>query len=75
MGGSEAGTPVSAEPMLGYHPCGIGFLTCSHNLAGGQCQAGEFDWGGPPPKEYRRRSKVPSEWSETIRRVQRHKGA
>ena len=30
------------EPMLGYHPCGIGFLTCSHDLAGGQCQAGSL---------------------------------
>ena len=26
-------------------------------------------------ERYRRRSKVPSEWSETIRRVQRQKGA
>ena len=27
---------------MGYHPCGIGFLTCSHDLAGGQCQAGSL---------------------------------
>ncbi len=27
MGGEEAGTSVSVEPMLGYHPGGIGFLT------------------------------------------------
>ena len=42
MGGYEYGTPVSYEPLLGYHPCGIGFLTCSHDLAGGQCQAGSL---------------------------------
>ena len=42
MGGNETGTPVSVEPLLGYHPCGIGFLTCSHDLAGGQCQAGSL---------------------------------
>ena len=35
-------TPVAMEPMLGYHPCSIGFLTCSHYLAGGQCQAGSL---------------------------------
>ena len=42
MGGNEAGTLVSVEPMLGYHPCDIGFLTCSHDLAGGQCQVGSL---------------------------------
>ena len=31
--------------------------------------------GRSPPKGYRRRSKVPSGWLETIQRVQRHKGA
>ncbi len=36
---------------------------------------GEFDWERSPPKGYRRRSKVPSEWLETIRRVQRQKGS
>lgn len=30
------------EPLLGYHPCSTGFLTCSHDLAGGQCQAGSL---------------------------------
>ena len=35
-------TPVAGEPLLGYHPCSIGFLTCSHYLAGGQCQAGSL---------------------------------
>ena len=35
-------TPVAAEPLLGYHPCVTGFLTFSHYLAGGQCQAGSL---------------------------------
>ena len=35
-------TPVVLEPLLGYHPCGIGFLTCAHELGGGQCQAGSL---------------------------------
>ena len=30
------------EPMLGYHPCSIGFLTCSRDPAGGQCLAGSL---------------------------------
>ena len=42
MGGYETGTPVSVEPLFGYHPCVTGFLTCSHDLAGGQCQAGSL---------------------------------
>ena len=35
-------TPVATEPLLGYHPCSIGFLTCRRNPAGGQCQAGSL---------------------------------
>ena len=35
-------TPVAAEPMLGYHPCSIGFLTYSRNPAGGQCLVGSL---------------------------------
>ena len=42
MGGEEARTPVFAEPMLGYHPCGIGFLTCARDPGGGQCQVGSL---------------------------------
>ena len=42
MGGSEAGTPVFAEPMLGYHPCVIGFLTGCRDPADGQRQAGSL---------------------------------
>ena len=42
MGGYEYGTPVSYEPLLGYHPCVTGFLTCSRDPAGGQCQTGSL---------------------------------
>ena len=35
-------TPVFMEPMLGYHPCVIGFLTCAREPGGGQCQAGSL---------------------------------
>ena len=35
-------TPVATEPMLGYHPCSIGFLTCGRNPAGGQCLVGSL---------------------------------
>ena len=42
MGGNEGRTPVLPEPLLGYHPCDIGFLTCGHDLAGGQCQVGSL---------------------------------
>ena len=30
------------EPLLGYHPCGIGFLTSSRDPAVGQCQVGSL---------------------------------
>ena len=35
-------TLVVTEPLLGYHPCSIGFLTISRNPAGGQCQVGSL---------------------------------
>ena len=35
-------TPVFTEPLLGYHPLSIGFLTCAHYLGGGQCLAGSL---------------------------------
>ena len=35
-------TPVVEEPLLGYHPCSIGFLTISREPAGGQCQVGSL---------------------------------
>ena len=35
-------TPVIMEPLLGYRPCSIGFLTCGRDPAGGQCQTGSL---------------------------------
>ena len=42
MGGFDHGTPVSCEPLLGYHPLGTGFLTCARDPGGGQCLAGSL---------------------------------
>ena len=42
MGGLEVRTPVFTEPLLGYHPCSIGFLTCYRDPVKGQCQAGSL---------------------------------
>ena len=39
-------TPVAMEPLLGYHPCSIGFLTSRRDPAVGTMSGGEFDWGG-----------------------------
>ena len=39
-------TPVVAEPLLGYHPCSTGFLTCGRESGRGTMSDGEFDWGG-----------------------------
>ena len=35
-------TPVLMEPLLGYHPCSTGFLTCIRDPDGGQCLAGSL---------------------------------
>ena len=42
MGGEEAGTPVPAEPVLGYHPYATGLLTMQRNPVLGQCLAGSL---------------------------------
>ena len=42
MGDEEDGTPVSSESLLGYHPCGTGFLTSCRDPAVGQCQVGSL---------------------------------
>ena len=34
--------PAVREPLLGYHPCSTGFLTCGRNPAGGQCLVGSL---------------------------------
>ena len=35
-------TPVCMEPLLGYHPCGAGFLTRDREPVWGQCQVGSL---------------------------------
>ena len=35
-------TPVFMEPLVGYHPCGIGVLTCRRDPAEGQCLVGRL---------------------------------
>ena len=35
-------TPVAMEPLLGSHPCSIGFLTCHRDPVRGQCLAGSL---------------------------------
>ena len=42
MGDEETATPVDAESALGYHPCGIEFLTRGRKPAVGQCQVGSL---------------------------------
>ena len=37
--------PAVREPVLGYHPCSTGFLTCPVTRAG-TMSGREFDWGG-----------------------------
>ena len=35
-------TPVCGEPLLGYPPLSIGFLTCARDPGGGQCLTGSL---------------------------------
>ena len=42
VGGEEAGTSVLVEPLLGYHSCITGLLTCARDPGGGQCLAGSL---------------------------------
>ena len=35
-------TSVAVESLLGYHPCGTGFLTMARYPGRGQCQAGSL---------------------------------
>ena len=58
---------------MGYHPCSTGFLTSSRDPAGDNVR-----WGSLTGRRLRKGiggARVPSEWLETIRRVQRQKGA
>ena len=34
--------PAVREPVLGYHPCSTGFLTCARDPGGGQCLTGSL---------------------------------
>ncbi len=67
-------TPVAMESMLGYHPCSIGFLTSSRDPAGGQCQVGSLT-GAVASERVSEALKGSLRMVETIRRVQRQKGA
>ena len=49
MGDFEAGTLVSVESPLGYHPSKIDYLT-HRCVAGGTVSGRQFDWGGRLPK-------------------------
>ena len=42
MGDLEAGTQVTVESLLGYHPCGTGFLPSGLYQVGGHCQVGSL---------------------------------
>ena len=42
MGGFEAGTPVSVEPSLKYHPCMLDVLTLVPYRDYGQCLVGSL---------------------------------
>jgi Family of unknown function (DUF6467) len=42
VGGFEAGTPVSVEPSLRYHPDCAGVLTLTRDPGRGQCQVGSL---------------------------------
>lgn len=49
MGDFEAGTLVSVESTLGYHPSHFSCLT-HRRVAGGTVSGRQFDWGGRLPK-------------------------
>ena len=67
-------TPVFKEPLLGYYPCCIGFLTGRRRAVDGTVSVGQFDWGGRLPKSNGGAQRYPSAWMETKRRVQRQRG-
>ena len=58
---------------MGYHPDSTGVLTGRHQSGDWTLLGGQFDWGGRLLKSNGGRRKVPSERSEIVRRVQRHK--
>ena len=50
MGGFEAGTLVSVEPPLKYHPGLFEVLTMARESGSGTVHGRQFDWGGLLPK-------------------------
>ena len=54
-------TPVATEPLLGYHPCSTGFLTCASETWRGTMSGGEFDWGGRLRKSIRGAQRFPQD--------------
>ena len=68
-------TPVAMEPLLGYHPCSIGFLTRGREPVWGQCQVGSLTGAVASERVSEALKGALSEWTETIRRVQRQKRA
>ena len=64
--------PAVREPVLGYHPCSTGFLTCARNPGGGQCQAGSLT-GAVASERVSEALKGLLRMVGTIQRVQRQK--
>ena len=50
MGDFEAGTPVSVESSLKYHPGLFEVLTMARESGSGTVHGRQFDWGGLLPK-------------------------
>ncbi len=67
-------TSVVPESLLGYYPYHVGFLTSGRKPVRGQCQAGSLT-GAVASERVSEALKGSLKWLETIRRVQRHKGA
>ena len=63
--------PAVREPLLGYHPCSTGFLTCARDPGGGQCQAGSLTGAVASKKGIGGRSRSPQDGWKTIQGVQR----
>ena len=62
-------TPVFKEPLLGYYPCCIGFLTGRRRAVDGTVSVGQFDWGGRLPKSNGGARRSPhGEWKSPIER-------
>ena len=61
MGDEEAGTSVSVESLLGYHPSIVRFLTCASESTRGTMSGGEFDWGGRLRKSIRGAQRFPQD--------------